>query len=96
MILNIGVGWTGDQEKIEGFQNNERIKDNLLYTQQIIFHRAKPERKIIYRPKKNILTEDVIKEGLIEAQILHLKYRYPIKTKGMVTEGVIQEGVVQD
>jgi hypothetical protein len=33
---------------------------------------------------------------MIEAQILKLKYRYPIKTKGMVTEGVSQEGVTKD
>jgi hypothetical protein len=33
---------------------------------------------------------------MIEAQILHLKYRYPIMTKGKVTEGVIKEGLVQD
>ncbi len=63
---------------------------------RIILHRAKPGGKIICRPKKNILTEDVIKEGMIKAQSLHLKYRYPIRTKGMVTEGVIKEGLVQD
>ncbi len=67
-----------------------------LYTQRIISHRATPRRKIICRAKKNILTEDVIKEGMIKAQILHLKYRYPIKTKGMETEGVIKEGVMKD
>ncbi len=43
--------------------------------------------------KNNILTEGVIEEE-IEDEILHLKYRYPIKTKGMVTEGVIKEGVM--
>ncbi len=44
----------------------------------------------------NTLTEDVIEEGMIKAQILHLKYRYPIRTKGLVTEGVIKEGVMKD
>ncbi len=38
MDLERGVGWTGDQEKIEGFQNKERIKDTVLYTQLIISH----------------------------------------------------------
>ena len=42
------------------------------------------------------MTEEVMKGGMIEAQILHLKYRYQIKTEGIVPEGVIQEGVMKD
>jgi hypothetical protein len=42
------------------------------------------------------MTEEVMKGGVIEAQILHLKYLYPIKTEGIVPEGVIQEGVMKD
>ena len=26
MDLNVGVEWSGEQEKIEGIENNERIK----------------------------------------------------------------------
>ena len=29
MDLNVGVGWAGDQKKIEGFQHNERININV-------------------------------------------------------------------
>ncbi len=28
MDLNVGVGWTGDQEKIEGVQKSEREDDD--------------------------------------------------------------------
>ena len=96
MGLNVGLARTGEQGKIEGLKNNERIQDTELYITRIISHRTKPDRKIICRPKKNIMTEEVMKGGMIEAQILHLKYRYPVKTEGIVPEGVIQEGVMKD
>ncbi len=85
-----------DHHRGEGLKNNERIQDTELYITRIISHRTKPDRKIICRPKKNIMTEEVMKGGTIEAQILHLKYRYPVKTEGIVPEGVIQEGVMKD
>lgn len=47
------------------FGNYLSIITIVLYTQQILSHRAKSERMIICRPKKNILTEGVIKEGMI-------------------------------
>jgi hypothetical protein len=42
------------------------------------------------------MAEDVMKGGVIESQILHLKYHCQIKTEGMMIEGVIQEGVMKD
>ncbi len=40
--MKVGVWYTGDQEKIEGFYKYERLKDTALCITLIIPHRAKP------------------------------------------------------